>query len=821
MGKPRDLDNVSVPKAGGNQRGHNSRNRDNSSQNKGDRSNGNASRNNRDHDSSSSDRSKQNNHQGSSNNSNSNQKSNRDANDNRNSANSNGNSQNGNQHNSGSNTAGNHSAGNTNSSGHNFHIPDGNNAIIRNANQAGGDIGKQNSNSKNGNNRNDDSADDAHLGKNGQGGKDDSSLNPLKNMTNAAKDAVNSGINEGLGQQNNNQNGDSGQLPNPKNSPIGRMASKMGKKALKNTAKVAAPAAAGLMAAGVLYFKMRRAFGMMMQTAAAGLRNAIDNSALGHMVDLAHNAVAGIGNIAGQAGNALGNLGNAIGHGASALGHLASNAISTVTTTAIHGVQALAHGIGVSTVHAASLVGVAIAMGAGGIIVLGIGTTFFNAGQRDTLVKNPNECLAGVDAAQSGAQNEHIDKQSKEYENAKELYKTFKVFGLNDTQIAGILGNWGHESGIDPTSVESIFDEPYEIGPRKKAALSNPAKYVAGISHGNAQYTRGGACPGIGLGQWTGGNGVRLMAAAKKVGAKWYDLKFQVAYMIANDTPTGKSSKSFWDGMKHTNSVNAAVQYFLTNWEGVTGNALQDRESKAATYYRQMKDWDRGDKNDKFVQSVFEMAKQLGKSATAKAVTDAAESCAAAEMSSDNSTAANAALSYAWDNQQQATGNNGTKLYQQLHRAILPGDPYFESCDRNVSLAMRWSGTDINYPAGPVTTQRQYLAGSHKWKKVGTTSNFPYKDLRPGDVMVSGEHTYLYVGAEAIRASIRRGEHSASKVTKGADDVDASYGERSAGIGAEADYSINKHGDGPYDIYRCIKPDHSSKYKSVAAKAKN
>lgn len=797
MRKPKDLDNVSVPKAGGNRRGGNSKNRDDSSKNKGDRSNGNGSRNN----SSSSNRNNQNNDHGSNNKSNSNQKLNKDAN-----------SQNGKPSALGSNLAKKGS--------------DGNNAIVRNANLAGANIGKQNNDSKNGNNHNDDSLDDARLGKTGQSGNDKPSLNPLKNMANNLKDTVNSGINEGLGQQNDDQNDNSGKLPNPKNSPIGRIASQMGKKGLKHVAKVAAPAAAGLMAGGALYFKMRRAMGMMLDSAAAGLRNAIDNSVIGHMVDLAHNAIAGVGNVVGQVGNALGNLGNAIGHGVSAIGHLASNVISTVTTTAIHGVQALAHGIGVSTVQAASLVGVFVAIGAGGVFALGLGTTFFNAGQRDTLVKNINECLAGVDAAQSGAQNANIDKKSKEYENAKELYKVFKVYGLNDMQIAGILGNWGHESGIDPTSVESIFDEPYQIGPRKKAALSNPSAYVARISHGNAQYTLGGACPGIGLGQWTGGNGVRLMAAAKKVGAKWYDLKFQVAYMIANDTPTGKPSKSFWDGMQRTNSVNAAVQYFLTNWEGVTGNALQDRESKAATYYRQMQDWDRGDKSDKFVESVFDLAKQLGKSATAKAVTDAAESCAAAEMSSDNSTAANAALSYAWDNQNQAMGNNGTKLYQEVHRAILPGDPYFESCDRNVSLAMRWSGTDINYPAGPVTTQRQYLAGSHKWKKIGTTSNFPYNKLRPGDVLITSEsnpdeHTYLYVGAEAIRASIRRGEHSASKVPKGADDVDASYGERSAGIGAEADYSINKHGDGPYDIYRCIKPDHSSKYKSVAAKAKN
>lgn len=60
--------------------------------------------------------------------------------------------------------------------------------------------------------------------------------------------------------------------------------------------------------------------------------------------------------------------------------------------------------------------------------------------------------------------------------NAKIIYTFFKSYGesagvgfeYSDAMVAGILGNWYHESGIDPTSVETVFDEKYGIGPKKK-----------------------------------------------------------------------------------------------------------------------------------------------------------------------------------------------------------------------------------------------------------------------------------------------------------------------------------------------------------------
>ena len=83
-----------------------------------------------------------------------------------------------------------------------------------------------------------------------------------------------------------------------------------------------------------------------------------------------------------------------------------------------------------------------------------------------------------------------------------------------------------------------------------------------------------------------------------------------------------------------------------------------------------------------------------------------------------------------------------------------------------------------------------------------------------------GEHTYLYVGNKAVKDSIASGQHKKSDTPADGDEVDASYGERSAGIGVNAAFSIKQHGDGPYEIYRIVKPDKSDKYKNVGSDVK-
>ena len=73
--------------------------------------------------------------------------------------------------------------------------------------------------------------------------------------------------------------------------------------------------------------------------------------------------------------------------------------------------------------------------------------------------------------------------------NAFMIYQYLRSQGIPDVNIAGVLGNWTHESGIDPTGVESIYSEPYTIGPKKSAAMANPNSFTQKLF---AQYDKQG-----------------------------------------------------------------------------------------------------------------------------------------------------------------------------------------------------------------------------------------------------------------------------------------------------------------------------------------
>lgn len=73
------------------------------------------------------------------------------------------------------------------------------------------------------------------------------------------------------------------------------------------------------------------------------------------------------------------------------------------------------------------------------------------------------------------------DVQADAWTNAKIIYTFFKSYSeavvkatgnpdaaITDEMIAGILGNWYGESGIDATAIETIYDEPYGFGVRKQ-----------------------------------------------------------------------------------------------------------------------------------------------------------------------------------------------------------------------------------------------------------------------------------------------------------------------------------------------------------------
>jgi hypothetical protein len=166
--------------------------------------------------------------------------------------------------------------------------------------------------------------------------------------------------------------------------------------------------------------------------------------------------------------------------------------------------------------------------------------------------------------------------------NAKAVYSVLKSWGMSDENIAGILGNWSQESGIDPTSVEGIHNEPYRIGPRKQAAWDDEFTHIPGQSHG-----------GIGLGQWSNGRTPMLLNYAQSKGLDWYTIEAQLAFMVEGDNP---GDVDVFKGMIETSlgSPGAAARHFHDKWERSADNAsmMAERVRDAEMWYGKMSGWE-------------------------------------------------------------------------------------------------------------------------------------------------------------------------------------------------------------------------------------
>lgn len=165
--------------------------------------------------------------------------------------------------------------------------------------------------------------------------------------------------------------------------------------------------------------------------------------------------------------------------------------------------------------------------------------------------------------------------------NAQAVYSVLKSWGMPDENIAGILGNWSQESGIDPTSVEGVYDEPYTIGPRKQHAWDSGFTHIPGQAHG-----------GIGLGQWSNGRTPMLLDYAESKGVDWFTIETQLAFMVQGDNPSDVAA------FKHMISTSlgspeAAAMYFHEEWERSADDAqgLAERTADAEMWYGKMSGW--------------------------------------------------------------------------------------------------------------------------------------------------------------------------------------------------------------------------------------
>ncbi|MDO0916566.1 phage tail tip lysozyme [Streptomyces sp. DT2A-34] len=157
--------------------------------------------------------------------------------------------------------------------------------------------------------------------------------------------------------------------------------------------------------------------------------------------------------------------------------------------------------------------------------------------------------------------------------NAKEIYSVLSSWGMPKENIAGILGNWSQESGIDPTSVQNFPTGTYAMTAGKASAAQNTDN-------------------GIGLGQWTFGRNTLLRQYAKSKGVDWFTIKAQLAFMVDGDNPGDVTV--FKDMLKTSQgSPRAAALHFHENWERSADGAagLTARGDNAEMWFGKMSGW--------------------------------------------------------------------------------------------------------------------------------------------------------------------------------------------------------------------------------------
>lgn len=145
------------------------------------------------------------------------------------------------------------------------------------------------------------------------------------------------------------------------------------------------------------------------------------------------------------------------------------------------------------------------------------------------------------------------------HQHAQQVYTYLNKKGLSDAAICGILGNFQHESNINPTQ--------WQIGMPQTWSMNSSTGY------GIAQFTPAG----------------KIKAYADKVGKAVSDINVQLDYIWSQVTATGGfygGSKSFKQFAHDTDPKVAALD-FLQGYEmhSASTDALADRQKNAETWW--------------------------------------------------------------------------------------------------------------------------------------------------------------------------------------------------------------------------------------------
>ena len=226
---------------------------------------------------------------------------------------------------------------------------------------------------------------------------------------------------------------------------------------------------------------------------------------------------------------------------------------------------------------------------AGFLSTMLVGTSVFGFGVTQELTKKDDAmamCTPEKTAVPKASQ-EYIgdgEMEAVREDNAVKLWSVYSELGGSKEQTAAVLGNLQAESSLDPTSIETIYDEPFSIGSRKQAAISNDFKVDLIDSSYGARFPAIDYV-GIGLAQWTNGRNRLLVDYADEQDVNWYDFDTQIRFMLDGDDPGRQDQLTDFLGAEPGN-VQSEAERFMNTWIGLSSPnpSLSDRQTNATDY---------------------------------------------------------------------------------------------------------------------------------------------------------------------------------------------------------------------------------------------
>lgn len=402
--------------------------------------------------------------------------------------------------------------------------------------------------------------------------------------------------------------------------------------------------------------------------------------------------------------------------------------------------------------------------------------------------ENYKGCL---DPSMSSRSQQKSDSSTESNEqkiaNAKRIYSVLKTYGMSDKHIAAVLGNFDTESHIDPTAVETVFTEPYEIGPKKQDAIDmnfDAKKFFGKYDPGYIVRFPAINIVGAGIGGFTntavlGPYG--LIDFSKSIDRDWYELDTQLIFMLGGDEPYRLGIlKTFQETDADTATL---TTFFRHKWEGNTVLGLPESIANAEKWEAEMKNWEVEDEQG--AKEIIKAAEEArakngvkadggsgGRDSSGKGT--GSEECETGSGSVNVSEDVKGALELAMkisypesDNRHLSKQLGGTmsdvkpEYKEAKHKADPNGeqDWIWASCDRVVATIVR-NTFDPDIPWGATKEQWDYLSNSSKYEKITNA-----KDRQPGDILITPGggalgHIAFYVGDQDGKEIVVEGSYS-------------------------------------------------------------